>query len=261
MRHLALYDVHCPRNIPLDPVLKFAQMYKPDEVVIGGDFMNLEFASHWNEAIFKHIGIAKVRDSLEKEFEAGRVILDELRQACPKSRIRYIPGNHEDWLYWCAVRYGYPDPGVPIDPNINFKTDLADMRNRGLKTILERVLKTNKTRTEVLPYNKDLDIGKITYLHGHQITMSRSLLKYPSKNIVYGHWHTQNTITAHNSGEMAKTIQHCAVPCLTGLGPGYLKSPSTRWLNGFWVADILPNGLFDGRVVKVLSGKIIGPNL
>jgi hypothetical protein len=41
------------------------------------------------------------------------------------------------------------------------------------------------------------------------------------------------------------------------LSPGYLTDGSTRWLNGFWTAEVLSNGLFDGRVIKVLDGKVI----
>ena len=261
MRHLGLFDVHCPRNIPFEPVLKFIQMYRPDEVIIGGDFLNLEFASHWNEKIFKHIGLSAVRENLEKEIEAGKALIGMIRQASKTgAAIKYLPGNHEAWLYWCAIIYGWPDPKIN-HKKITFKSDLARMMDYGLKNILERELDTARFRVDVLPYNEPYVSGKITYAHGDQFGIGGSLRKYPDRNLVFGHHHTHDVKTLHNSGENRRGIEHVAVPCLTPLAPGYLKCKSSRWLNGFWVADILGNGLFDGRVVKVLNGKIIGPNL
>lgn len=260
-RHVGFFDVHVPRNIDFDKPLKFVQAYKPTDIIIGGDFLNLEFASHWNERVFKEIGFSKLRKLLENELHAGKVLLREVVSASPGASVYYLPGNHEAWLYWIALYY----PSLGILPKIDvdrlsFKSDLAKMGDKCIADILKEVLETDKLNVKVLPYNEPLELGHLTYVHGDQFsTISASMKMYPNKNIVAGHHHTHQVQTLHNAGDMNRATQHTFVPCMTGLAPGYLKCKSTRWLNGFWVCDILPNGMFDGRVKKVLGGKVMAP--
>ena len=44
---VALFDVHIPHNIPLGGVYDFLNDEKPDVVIIGGDFLNVDSLSHW----------------------------------------------------------------------------------------------------------------------------------------------------------------------------------------------------------------------
>src|SRR5271154_4125468 len=93
-KHMALFDVHCPRNINLKPVIDFARDYKPDYFIIGGDFLNLEFCSHWNETLFKQIGLEKLGKMLRQEIAAGKKVLQEFNAVLPKDcKKLYLPGN------------------------------------------------------------------------------------------------------------------------------------------------------------------------
>jgi len=209
------------------------------------------------------MGWDNVRENLGRELEAARTLIGRIRAASPKARFLFVPGNHEHWLYYAAMYY--PRIGIPWPTNkevkkVGFKTDLAKQADSVLAFILKRVLHAQKYRMEVLNYNEHLEIGKITYIHGHQLTgYKNTISKYPNKNIVFGHFHTEHRETGNNGGDTSRVIQHTHVPCMTGLAPGYLKDKSTRWLNGFYIADVLPNGLFDGRVKKILGGKVMVP--
>ena len=262
-RHMAYCDVHVTHNVPFAPVLAFQRRFDPTHIVINGDFLNLELASHWNEAAFKHYGYDRINEGLTEEFDAGHDLLAEIRAASPHARIQYVPGNHEHWLYWMALHH--PAAGVSLinqaprkKKESRFRTDLALRSHHQLKWILERKLRTAELDIEVLPYNEPLAIGRITYLHGHQFTSPNATPRmYPNTNLVLGHFHTHEVRTLHNNGQDGKAIQHVVVPCLTELGPGYLTNRSTRWLNGFWIADVARSGLFDGRVKKLLDGRLV----
>lgn len=262
-RHIAYHDVHVPHNIDFGPVLAFQKKYNPTHVIINGDFLNLEHASHWNESAFKHIGYADVGKALRKELEAGQKLLARIRAASPKAEIYFVPGNHEHWLYWCALYF--PQLGILLGNEINqksYRADLARAGDEALAELLRRYLQTERLGIHVLPFNEPLEIGHITYLHGHQLTISSSPKLYPAKNLVFGHWHEHSVKTLNDSGDPRFVVQHTAVPCMTKLGPkshAYRQTKSGRWLNGFWIADVLPNGLFDGRVKKILGGEIMVP--
>jgi predicted phosphodiesterase len=261
-RHIAYYDAHVPHNIDFTQILDFQKFYKPTHIVIGGDFLNMESCSHWNEGMFKEVGFGRLRANILGEMSAGQDLLCRIRCASPHAEIYYIPGNHENHVFWAAQHYPALGIATHVDTSkINFKCDMARAGNDATAAILEDMLKTEALKIHVLPYNEELTIGKITYLHGHQLSVSNSQRLYPGANIVYGHYHTDNLITLNDSGD-GQVKQHRAVPCMTHLGPqkpGYLKSKSTRWLNGLWLAEVLPNGLFDGRVKKVLGGKVMVP--
>lgn len=259
-RHVALYDIHVPHHINLSPVISFMKDYRPTDFVIGGDYLNLEFASHWNEKEFKYIGLEKLRGMLNKELETGRQVLRELVAALPKDCNKYfIPGNHEEWLYWACMTYpalaGSATLGVET---MTFKSDLAEIRKQVIADLLVQHLETDKLGMKVLTYGKELNLGKITYIHGHTVSSPTAMKrKYPARNVVCGHHHTHLIDTQHNSGMQAETNQYVFCPCLSRLSPGYLSDGSTRWMNGFWVADVLPNGSFDGKVMKVVDGCVL----
>lgn len=260
-RHIAYHDVHVPHNIDFAPVLAFQKKYNPTHIIINGDFINFEWASHWNESVFADMGWDTIRENLGQECAAARALIARIRAASPKAKLFFIPGNHEHWIYYAALYY--PKLRIPMPENtqkIGFKTDLAKQGDEALAYILKKVLHAEKYNMTVLPYNELLEIGKITYLHGHQLKGYKgTLAQYPTKNIVFGHFHSEFRDTGHDSGDDGTAVQHTLVPCMTELGPAYLKNKSKRWLNGFWIADVLPNGLFDGRVKKVLGGKVMVP--
>lgn len=264
-RIVAYHDAHCPHEIDFSPILDFQHDYDPQFIVLNGDFLNMEYASHWSEPLFKEVGFGKLRKNILAELESGELLIDRIHKASPKAKILYVPGNHEKHLAWASIYY----PALGIFPHMDvtkfdFKSDVARESDNALASILFDLLHADKYGMTVLPYNEELTIGHQTFLHGHQLSISNSPKLYPNKNIIFGHYHTETCITLNDGGDDTgeNVVQHRAVPCMTKLGPfkpGYLGSKSTRWLNGFYVADVLANGLFDGRVKKILGGKVMIP--
>lgn len=259
-RHIAWFDVHVPHNTVLREPLAFAHDTGCEDFILGGDFLNLEWASHWNERLFKEIGTLAIRKMLFQELEAGEKVVADIRRAIGRrARFWYLPGNHEAWLWYACFNHRVVD--TPFDPDVlRYKSDLAKLLKTGLRDLLARLLNAKKYDMTVLPYEEPLKLGRIVYFHGHQFggrnPTETSAKRWPSSNVVFGHHHTHLVNTIFNLGDPRQVNQHVAVPALCGLCPFYLRDPSTRWLNGFWVCDF-KDGLFDGRVVKVMDGKII----
>lgn len=259
-RHAALFDLHVPHQINLSPVISYLKDYAPTEFIMGGDFLSCEWASHWNEREFKYLGLEKLSQMLHEEIQAGRDVLSQINSALPKDCNKYfIPGNHEDWLYWASITYPALAGAVTLGiDSMVFKSDLAEIRKQKVAELLDKHLNLSSMNFKVLPYDKELRLGKLTYIHGDSVSTMTALKKrYPARNIIAGHHHTECVDTIHNSGDSLSANQYVSVPCLCNLSPGYLKGSSTMWLQGFWTADIFPSGHFDGRVVKVIDNCVV----
>jgi predicted phosphodiesterase len=97
---LVVPDVHVPFHDKrrVAAMLAWAKRNKPGKIVLLGDVLDLH-------ALTTHRQDPRWQDQLEKELEAGRRFLADLRGACPRADITYIEGNHEDrWNRYVAGR-------------------------------------------------------------------------------------------------------------------------------------------------------------
>lgn len=262
---VALYDVHVPHNINLSPVYGFIQDYQPTDLVIGGDFVNLESVSHWGTENFKNMGFNTVRKNLRKEFEAAKKVLQHLKDISPKDcRLYFLPGNHEYWLYKFVEKY----PQVLGDDlgmeNPNFDDDYEKKNKEFFCTLLDHYLELGKMGYQINPYMRPLKIGKIYFVHGHEFgggaNLAKSLVEKGKKNVVGGHHHTHQVFTSYSPLDFSEFHSGVSVPCLAKLGPGYLQQPNTKWMNGFYCALIQPDGFYHDYVLKIINGKLILPS-
>ena len=260
-KHVALFDVHAPQNVPLDGVLGYIHDAGPDHIILGGDFGNYEFASHWNESLFKEICRSRLRKMLFREIDSQVTILKDIRRAAgSRAEIWFIPGNHEAWIWYACLHHRIVETCRDFE-SITYKTDIAKWLDDGLRELLDRLLDAKSHRMRVLRFNEPLRIGKIVYLHGHQFgtgSLNNTTCKrWPHVNLVFGHRHQHEVAPVHNQADPHKFYEHVCVPALSKLAPGYEKDKSSRHSNGFWVADITKDGMFDGRVRKVFNGKLV----
>lgn len=262
-RNIAWFDVHSPHQNPLDGPLGFAHDMGVSDFIIGGDFLDCSWSSHWKESIFPELGFGKLREMFYKEMAAGENIISEIRKAIgKKARLWYIPGNHEAWLWYSVFKHRFISPPMAVDINrVHFKSDIEALIDLGLAQLLAEHLHADRYNMTVLAYNEPLKIGKVVYLHGHQFSgqnpTTSSIKRWPSINLVMGHHHTEMVQTTFNEGNERDVHQHVICPALCGLAPGFLKDKSNRWMNGFWMARV-KDGLFSGNVIKVFDGKIAG---
>ena len=259
-RQIALFDVHVPKHSDLRDVLKFVAERPVEHLILGGDFVNGTYVSHWSDPVFAEIGRQRQKEMVLEELDEAVKVIKEIKRAAGKAKIWYIIGNHEMWYWHCIFNYRlFPLPFTTAD--FNFKSDIDAMANTGIAKLFTTFLDAKRLGMTVVPYKEPLKLGPLVYVHGDQFggqdPTASSSRKWPSTNLVFGHHHVHSVRTLYNSGDPKQVHQHTAVPPLCQFNPGYLMDPSTRWLHGFWVADFDKRGYFDGRVVKVFDGKII----
>jgi len=260
---VAVFDVHVPHNINMSPVNSFLKDFKPTHFVIGGDFLNLGFISHWREKDFAEIGFMTIRQNLQLEFERGRKLLAEWSKILPENCLKYyIPGNHEWWLV--GFLQEHPDVLSRVRmkrPTI--QTDYELEKRKFLGKLLKHYLNLEETGYTVLPFGGKLKIGKIYFIHGHelggQLPAKKAAVDY-KRNVVFGHHHTNQIYTSTSPLDSKDCHSGVSVPCLTHLAPGYLRTQTTRWLNGFYVATIDPKGFYWDSILKIINKKIITPD-
>lgn len=262
---VAVYDVHVPKNINLSPLNNFLVDFQPDDFVVGGDFLNLDSISHWNDKNFANIGFSTVRRNLHKEFAAGRKVIEDWVKILPKGGKKYyIPGNHEWWLVGFATKYPQifqeeTDMEVP-----EWDSDYTNTQKTFFSKLLNHYLHLEEYGFEIQPYMRPLKIGKIYFVHGHEFgggnNHAKSMVEKGKKNIVGGHVHTHQVYTSYSPLDFSEFHSGVSVPCLTGLGPGYLQQPNTKWLNGFYAALMQPDGFYHDYVLKIIKGKLITPD-
>ena len=90
-RELFLSDIHIPYHDEkaLSAALNYALDEKITDIVLAGDVADFKSVSFWERD-------ANERD-LNYEVEIIKNILNEIREAFPGAKIRYIEGNHEEF--------------------------------------------------------------------------------------------------------------------------------------------------------------------
>lgn len=261
-RNICLNDVHLPHENPLDEVFGFIHDRGCDVLILNGDILDCAWASHWNEEVFRLVGMWKHQENFQKDMDAGRRFLASVRKAAGnKCQIIWVPGNHEAWL-WEAAHYHHVVALPPPPKKLMYSDDLANYKNDGIGHLLQREMGDAGLGVTFLPYNMPLKVGKVVYLHGHQLpnpstSMAGTAKRWPGTNLAFGHWHTETRLTLPNAGNPRNLWQHISVPALTRLDHGYLKSKSTTWLNGFLAVDYDDRGFFDARVIRTFNGKLV----
>lgn len=241
-KFIATFDAHSGferkggHKVPLhDPkawaaVMKFAQDFKPDTWIHGGDILDCGSISHHNKQKPGNVeGMRLAQDALYcKQTYITPV------EAIAKNLI-YITGNHEDWLNDLII-------ATPaLDGILN----------------LEKILGLEKW--VVIPQGGWYEMGKLTFLHGDTIKGGEHIAKAAvmnwGENVRFGHHHTHQlfTKTSPKSYKNAKTGM--AIPCLCTKDPKYGEGAPNRWIQGFLYGYMDDKGFFNDYVPTIIDGR------
>jgi predicted phosphodiesterase len=214
---IILPDVHLTESLPEDylPVRKFIQSFKPDKVVILGDFMDVASLSAWDRDKKRLMEGRRFK----KEVDTCNNELDYL-QRCAKDKkqgVIYLEGNHEDRVN----RY--------LDSNPEME-GLIELPN---------VLRLKERGIQWYPYTKQsqktLKLGEMYFIHGlytNQYSAAKHLQKLGC-NVTYGHQH--GTQTYMQNMAMQKPHIAYALGTLGDKAPDYLRGKPGNWINQFAV--------------------------
>lgn len=242
-KFLALYDLHYgferknghkkalhdPKAMEL--AIQFANDYKPDVLILGGDILDCGAISHHNKqrpGRTDGLRILADAEGLQREF------LDRLPKA-PK-RV-YITGNHEDWL-----------------------NDLQD-EVPGLEGLLELPRLLDLNGWEVLKQGGEFQLGKLSFVHGDTVKGGEHVAKAAvinwERSIRFGHHHTYQvyTKTTPSNNKLGKTGM--AIPCLCTKDPHYGEGAPNRWVQGINYGRVFTDGSYADQVALITNGRMV----
>lgn len=225
---LHLCDVHVPdHDVALwHSMLAWARAEKPCEVIIGGDFLELESCS-------QHGGVSRPALLLE-DIDAGKLALGQLRKACPTAKITYLEGNHETRLRRSVVSNS---------PTLDKVLDLPSLL--GLKAL----------GIEWVPYGKVVMRGKLGFTHGWYTPdhHAKKHLQELSVSIAYGHTHRPQVYT--RGAANGSVLGAFGMPCMRKLEADWLEGRPSGWMQGFGVIYVRADGRFSPYMVLAVDGQ------
>lgn len=244
-RFLALYDLHYGyerRNghrvalhdsRALKAVLQFAATFKPHHVILGGDILDCAAISHHNAGKPGRVeGFRLLADAAE----CAKAIIEPLEALKPKTST-FIIGNHEDWLS------DFTDGHPALEGSLDIHT-LLHLR-----------------RWKVVPSGGYHNLGKLTFIHGDQISGGEHVAKAAvtswERNIRFGHHHTYQTYTKTSPISYKNGKTGIAVPCLCTKSPKYGEGRANRWVQGFLYGYVHADGTYNDYVCPIVNSRFV----
>ena len=251
-RSVLLPDIHYPyQDKPsVEAVFQFLEWFKPDEVILLGDAMDMTAASHWLEDKNQRKTLENKR--IMEEYDGfSRDILTRVELAAPRtSKLIYMGGNHEQWAYDLVEK----DPRLEglVEPEI-----VLHLEQRGWKWI--PYLSTDRNGNTSLGTYK---IGKLLVFHGiytNKYHAAKTAETF-SCSVAYGHTHDRQVYTKVHIDNPRSFHTAQSIGCLAQKAPAYLRGRANRWVNAFGVVYSLPNGDYTLYVPIIIRGKFVFAN-
>jgi len=220
----------------LETALRFGEFWKPDETIIGQDFMEFGPISYWNQR--KRLEMEGRR--LAHDFECANGILDRICDFTRK-KVVFQPGNHDDWM----------------NSYIQENPALEGLLNQ------DKMLHFKEREVQNLEYGKVYRVGKAAFAHELLRNRRTFTTKYHAarmsddygKSIFYGHFHTFQgftRVTYDSNPNMA-----IGIGCLCDLNPGWLRNSPNAWVNQFLFMEFDGAGHFTWYAPVLINGKFL----
>lgn len=220
----------------IDAMLSFAQDFKPDEFILGGDILDCGIISHHNHG---KSGQTEGLKLLADAQEARAAILTPIEALKPKKLI-FITGNHEAWLSQFTDQF----------PTLEGIIDLKSL------------LKLNKW--DVIPQGGQYDLGKLTFLHGDTISggehVAKAAVTNYERSVRFGHYHGYSLYTKTAPSEYKYGKTGMSVGCLCHKTPEYGKGKPNKWSQGLLFGYVDDKGFYNDYHITIIDGKFIAPN-
>lgn len=206
---LLMFDVHRRADEEEYPayslVKKFAKGWKPDIVVDGGDFFDLNYISTYDERRARLLEGRRFKE----DFEVGNRDLDFWQKI---GKVILVEGNHDYRIQNLIDEQPRFEGLIEFDENLR-------LRERGIP--FYRLI------------DPPLQLGKLLVIHGDCTTKyaaRRNLEKY-KHSVVCGHVHRFSE-ASDSLPVLGESIRSWTIGCLTQLQPEWRKGNPTDWCNG-----------------------------
>ena len=217
-----LADLHVPDHDEgcLQAFERWAALARPSEIIIAGDFLELESAS-------EHPGSRPTR--VEDDIAAGLRVMRRIMALAPRVTLR--EGNHSTRA---ARTVQHRVPALAS----RFRAPLDDIADLGVEVHRHQAAPLRRGRLLVLHGDEGVRGGG---KYAGSVVHSRRMLELygePGAVLVYGHFHrSQHHVRPM---EMGNCEAHC-IPCMRTLSPAWLGAEVSGWEQG-WAAVTLASG-------------------
>ncbi len=244
-KFLALFDTHFGherkggKKLPLydkaaiDATMEFAEDFKPDVVILGGDILDCGALSHWNEQ--KKLSVENLRIKEDAQL-AKEILISRVNALKPKQKV-FIIGNHEDWIDELIDKIPALEGFLSVENLLNLDT------------------------WKVIPHGDYYSLGKLCFIHGDQIggatnAALNAVTKY-ERSIRLGHFHQYTTASKIASTDIKQVKTGICVPGLCRKNPKWLETRPNNWTTGFLWGYVKDNGNFNDYVTIITNGSFI----
>lgn len=214
-------------------VLKFAEDFKPDTWIVGGDFLDCGVISHHNHG---KPGATEGLKLIADAREGREFFVAPIERLCKGEKV-YIIGNHEDWVQ-------------DLTEEIPALEGLID---------LETLLGLSKWR--IVPQGGAYNLGKLTFVHGDTVKGGENCAKAAvinyERNVRFGHFHTAQSFSKNSALDYKNGKTGVAVPCLCSKTPKYGEGAPNRWQQGFQFGYVREGGYFSDYTVIIVDGQCV----
>lgn len=228
-------DTHVPYQDQqaVDTALKILRWYKPDTVVLLGDFLDyLPLSRHIADSISERASV-----NMEHEFAEGNKLLDKISSVC--QNLVYHAGNHEARHH--AYTDKHPEVRGLVEPHIGLC--FKDRRRAGCKI-------------KYLEYNECHRIGNLYSTHGWYTNQhhAQKHVQAFGRSIVYGHIHDLQIATQVSPIDCRKKHIGVCLGSLCNQNPGYMRNAPNKWVHCIGIAAVRENGDFNLDPVIISEG-------
>ena len=231
---IAIYDAHLDDKEnpkPYEVIKKFVKDFKPDEIILGGDFLDIAALSAWDLQKSRKMEGRRYK----KEIAKGNKELDYLQQHTKK--ITFLEGNHEDRVERYLDKHSEMVGLIEIPEQL----DLA-----GRKILF-------------VPINKMYKLGKYLYFtHGfyYGTHYAKKTVSEYGCCIVVGHTHRQQVHTIFPKMQNEPWVCY-GIGCAGDLSPSYMKDKPAPHINQFAVCYVSDDGRFNFYPITIIKNSFI----
>lgn len=236
---LFLSDWQIPYQIDFEPIYKFMADFKPDIITLAGDMLDLEGLQGYWEKPVEAINWTEIFE----EIRIANEMLDRIDKISPKAEKHWWMGNHEERLHKFR------------------KANPAYCRKNSKLPYLIEDLKLKERKYKIHWQNDLVPFGKLHIFHGldYNDSHAKKTLMANEVNVAYGHVHDAQRYTKVSRID-SQPKSAWSLGCLCNRNPEWKNGEPNRWVNGFAVFFVQPNGNFNLYPIDIIDGSFVGPN-
>lgn len=230
--HVVLSDQHIPFQDPVieDLSIDFLAEHQPKVIHLLGDVLDFYSLSSFDKD-------PQRRETLQDELDGATRYFKRLRKVCPKARIIYSEGNHENRLrryLWSQARA------------------LSNLRTLSF----EELLGLKEFNIEWVDASAPYRMGHLLFIHGELVRRASgaSAKGHMDKfgcNVIHGHTHRLGAHYHRTYDDMMGAWEN---GCLCTLDPEYATCPD--WQNG-WSVVWFHGDMFNVEQVCVVNAQYV----